>query len=145
MKKDTWVVVANSSQARIFKANTNQHLEELDALVHPEGRLHTSEIIDNNQGETKESHGNGRHPMEPSTQPKKQEAINFAKEILVHLDSARTNGSIDKFYLLASPAFLGLLRQEMPHPLQNIKAGEVDKDVTHMKPDEIREYLPYVL
>lgn len=145
MKKETWVIVANSSHARIFKAAEERSLEELEALIHPESRLHTGDLISDNQGEAHESVGKGRHPMEPETQPKKQEAIIFAKQVLNHLESARNNGTFERFYIAASPSFLGLLRQELSSPLLGLLAGEVDKDITHMSAADIREYFPYVL
>ncbi|MCW8855424.1 MAG: host attachment protein, partial [Gammaproteobacteria bacterium] len=37
----TWVVVADSSRARIFTAETSTSaLQEIETLAHPEGRLH---------------------------------------------------------------------------------------------------------
>jgi protein required for attachment to host cells len=40
---------------------------------------------------------------------------------------------------------LGLLRQALDAATAKLLAGEVDKDMTHMKPQEILMHLPFLL
>lgn len=145
MNKDTWVVVANSTQARIFKAGTARNLKEVEALVHPESRLHEGDIIADKAGCSSDGVCDGRSAWEQETSPKRREMINFAKELTHHLEDARNHDEFGKLYIAASPAFLGQIRHEMSGPLTQYLAGEVDKDITHLQPKEIREYFPYVL
>jgi len=145
MRKDTWVIVANSTQARIFKAGETRTLVEVNALVHPESRLHEGDIVADKSGCSSDGVCDSRSSWEQETSPKRREMNNFAKQLADHLESARNHGEFTKFYIAASPAFLGQMRHEMSNPLIQFLAGEVDKDITHMKPDEIREYFPYVL
>ncbi len=146
MKGEIWVIIANSSQARIFKAGPNrEQLDEIEALVHPESRMHTGDIISDNQGEAVGSTGNERYPMEPATSPKKNEHIAFARQISSFLEDLRNQGKIEKIYLAANPAFLGLLRQELSSTISQCVQEEIGKDITHLTNKEIREYFPYVL
>ena len=142
MKKDTWVIVANSSMARIFKVEKNTTLVEMDALVHPESRLHTQELVDGRPGRTYDSGGNARHSIDPPFSHHQLEFAVFAQQLGHHLEAARESGKYDRLFIAASPIFLGLLRQAMSNPTLQLIAGEVGKDMTHMKPDEIVQHLP---
>jgi len=81
MKKETWVVVANSSLARIFKLEKNQILIETEILEHPQSRLHNQDLVDGKPGRTYDSIGPGRHAMEPTSSPKHNEFNAFAKHL----------------------------------------------------------------
>ncbi len=139
MQKETWIIVANSTHARIFRLE-NLQLIELDALIHPEGRIHEKDLIADKPGVTRG--GPGTYGMEQQKSPKKIEAVNFAKLVADSLDSARAKGQIDRLFVAAAPSFLGLLRQEMTQLLTNMVDVEVAKDITGLKPEEILGYFP---
>jgi protein required for attachment to host cells len=145
MKKDTWVLVANSSMAKIFKAEKNRVLKELEVMEHPESRLHDRDLVTSRPGRTFNSVGASRHAMEPQTSPKEVEFTNFARQISERLNQARAEGLYHKLYVVASPSFLGLLRQILNSSVTQVIAGEVSKDMTQSLPEDIREHLPYAL
>ena len=141
MKKETWIVVANSTLARLFKLN-NRELVEMTTMVHPESRLHDRDLVTDKPGVSYARVGPGRYGMEPQQTPKKTEALLFAKQVASHLDNARSTGQIDRLFLAATPSFLGVLRHALdPHTLSLI-ASEVDKDITSHKPGDIIGYFP---
>lgn len=141
MKKETWVVVANSSQARIFKLE-KLALQEIETFIHPQSRLHEGDLVADKYGTTNPSIGISRDSMDQQTSAKKVEAINFAKQVSDFMESARTSDKIERFFVAASPAFLGLLRQELHQATASLIAEEVAKDITHMQPKEIITYFP---
>lgn len=143
MKKETWIIVANSSMARIFN-RVNQHsLVEFETLVHSESRLRNLEIVSDKPGRDFESVGITRHGVGHSTTPKKHEFDVFAHEIADYLDEARRKGEFEQLYITAAPHLLGLLRQAMnPQTLKFVR-GETDKDMTQLKPEEILAQLPF--
>ena len=146
MKKETWLIVSSSCIARVFKVQRKESLVEIETLVHPESRLHNRDLVtDNRPGRTHDSVGPGRHALESATTPKQQESIEFARDVAEYLEKARVSGSFDKLYLAASPAQLGLLRQNFHPSTIKLINGEVDKDMTHMKPEEIINNLPFLL
>jgi protein required for attachment to host cells len=145
MKKETWIVVANSSHAKIYKAENNKQLVEIKQFKHPESRLHDSDLVSSKPGRTNARTGYRRSTYEPTTDPKDQEINSFAKEISLYLDYARENENLGRIYLTASPAFLGVLRRTLSSLTDHLIAGEVDADMTHLKSDEIRSHLPLVL
>jgi protein required for attachment to host cells len=145
MKKETWLLVANSSLARIFKIENRNSLVELKVLEHPESRLHNRDLVSDKDGRGFESMGPTRHAIEPPTSPKHQEFETFAKELANYLEEARVKGEFDRLYLAASPTFLGLLRQTLIPSTAKLLDGELNKDVTHLKPQEIMSHLPFLL
>lgn len=144
MKKDTWLVVANSSSAKIYKVGHKQTLVELEVFDHPESRLHNRDLVSDRPGRDFESMGNTRHAMEPRVWPQQQQVINFAKQLADHLEQALHKGEYEKIYIAATPTMLGQLRGSFhPNTTKHV-AGEVDKDMTHMTPDEIIKNVPFM-
>lgn len=139
----TWVVAADSSRARILACETRKGvLEEVQALVRPESRLHGQELQTDGPGRTFDSGGQGRHAMEPKVDAKHQEAIRFAKDVCDTLSAAHGQGRFSKLYIVAAPAFLGLLRDGLHGPVHQAIAGEVAKNMASHGLDEIRGHLP---
>ena len=127
-----WIVVAESSYARIFRCDQpGAALEEETALVHPESRLHAQDLHSDLPGRAFDSGGEGRHAMSPDTDPKRHEAEVFARELIAHIESARTSGRFEQLILAASPAFLGLLRERMSSALRQRVIHTLSKNLVH--------------
>ncbi len=127
-----WVVVAESSHARIFHCSKpGAALVEETALVHPESRLHAQDIHSDLPGRVFDSGGEGRHAMSPDTDPKRHEAEVFARELIAHIESGRTSGKFEELVLAAAPACLGLLRERMSSALRQRVIHTVSKNLVH--------------
>lgn len=137
MKKNSWLVVANSSLARVFKIKNPESLEEINVLRHPESRLHNMDLVSDKPGRGFESVGTQRHGLENGTTPKQDEFQVFARDLARYLETAHNNGEYDSLYLAAGPALLGLFRQTISSSFAKIIAKEIDKDMTHLKPQEM--------
>jgi protein required for attachment to host cells len=140
----TWVLVADNSRARIFSAEKPASpLVEIQDLTHPEARLHEGDLVTDKGGRDKGpdgGHGIG------SEQPHKTDgADKFASSVCAHLDAARAAGNLHKLYVVAAPAFLGLLRKHQSNALKQIIAEEVDKNLATQDPAAIRKHLPQFL
>lgn len=139
----TWVVVADSSRARILMAEKpGMGISDIDCLEHPEGRLHEQALTSDLPGRAFDSGGEGRHALGSSVDPKKQEAIKFAKLIADYLESGRTAGSFAKLYLIAPPAFLGQLRDHLSTSLERMVRDTIDKNLVAQDKKTIRAQLP---
>lgn len=145
MKKETWVLVANSTFAKILKVVDNKKLEEVEAFAHPESRKHDEDLVSAKPGRTFDSVGPGRHAYESKTSPKLNEFNSFAHQLSHHLEEALKAGKLGKLYVGANPTFLGILRETFSPQLNALIAGEVGKDLTHRSLDEVRDHLPPVL
>ena len=140
----TWVLVADNSRARIFSADKPASpLQEIRDFTHPEARLHEGDLVTDKSGRDRGAagaHGVG------SDQAHKQDGVEkFAAQVCGELDAARGNGEFRKLYVVAAPAFLGMLRKHQTNPLKQLVVGEVDKNLATQDPASIRKHLPEYL
>jgi len=142
MKKDLWVLVANSSHARVFKKEGTT-LVQIKVLDHPESRLHNRDLVSDKPGRDFESFGMARHSLEPQHTPHEIETITFAREITSFLETAKNNREFDALYLAANPTMLGLIRQNLDKATAKLVQAELDKDFTQMKAEEIINYFTF--
>ena len=138
----TWVLVADSSRARIFTAKTStSELHEIETLAHPEGRLHEQDISSDLPGKDNVS-GEGGHAYQDETSPKEQEVINFAKRLADHLNNAHNSNKFHRLAIVAAPAFLGVLRQQLSTQVNKLICFDLNKNITLQSAEEIRAHLP---
>jgi len=144
--KPTWILVADSSRARIFTAATpSAPLEELEDLTHPESREHEQDLVTDLPGKHRNDTGIGAHGFQDEVEPKEQETINFAKYLARHLDDNRKKNRFQRLILVAAPSFLGLLRNELPDTTRKTVIYTLDKNLTQHTPEDIRAHLPEYL
>ena len=141
--KKKWIVVAESSRARIFSVESRTApLKEIDDMVNEASRLHTDELVSDVPGRTFDSHGQGgRHAMEPRVEPKKLETIHFAHDLSERLENARRVGDYNDLVLISSPGFLGMLKQNLGNVTQKHISKTINKNLIHKSEAEIRDYL----
>lgn len=108
-------------------------------MLHPASRLRERNIGSDRQGRTFDSRGQGRHAKEGDVSIKKQEAINFSKEIAGHLDSECNKNQFEKLILIAPPEFLGLLRKDLANTTKQRITREIGKDLTRRNETHIRQ------
>jgi len=138
-----WVVVADSAKARILEAEKRSaKLAEIHAMDHGEGRLREHEMSSDKPGRAFDRVGGGRHAMSSAVSPKKQEAIRFAKQVADYLEDGRNRNRFDRLYVLASPAFLGHLRDHFSDALMQLVVASVDKNFVDEDVQTIQAQLP---
>jgi protein required for attachment to host cells len=139
----TLVMVADASRARFFSAdNPRGNLTEIDSMVHPESKLHPNEMASDEPGRTSNRGGQGVNSLDPEIDPKRQEAIRFAKDVTTKLNAVRQQGRYNKVYIVAAPVFLGILRSNINGDTKRAIKDEINKDLTSLRVDEIRAHLP---
>ncbi len=143
--KLTWILIADSTRARVFTADTpSSPLEEIEDFSHAVGRLHDREMTSDLPGKIK-SVGGGGHAFEQPTDPKKHEADNFARNVAQFLEDAHNANRFEQLLIVAAPSFLGLLRNNLPKQIKKLVHFELDKDLTILSAADIRQHLPQYL
>ena len=143
MAGSTWVVVADSSAARIFRApSPTGALEEIESYAHSEGRLHENELRTDEPGITSDRVGYAKHGMEPRVHPKEHDAITFARFINSRIEKGRAQNQVSRLILVAPPEFLGYLRSTMDDDARKIVEHDYNLNVVRMRREEIRRHLP---
>jgi protein required for attachment to host cells len=144
--KPAWILIADSSRARIFTAeNSVAELVEIESLTHSEGRLLDQDLVSDQPGRSKESDASGGHVYVGEIDPKEQENIHFAKRVAQHLCHELNLNKFEHLFVVASPAFLGILRQACSNQLKKHIAFSLNKNVVTKTPKQIRAYLPVSL
>lgn len=134
----TWILVANRVRARLLELNDGQrNVSEIGDFLNPDGRLPAGTRGENRPPRTIDRMGSSRHAIEPHTEPAVKVADRFARQLTAILEDGRVHHHYDRLVLIATPRFLGRLRQCMDAPLRGHVVREVDRDMTRNKPETI--------
>lgn len=135
-----WILVADSAHARILSATARTAMPtEITRMEHAESRLKESELTSDQPGRSHEPLDQG-HGMQ-ETKAREQEEKAFAAEIIKTLDKARQSGQFDSLILVASPHFLGVLRQRLTGPLEKSVIQSVDKNLVNESESVIHQHI----
>jgi len=144
--KTTWVLVMDSSKARILSGlHPKETLIELEVLDHPQGRQHAQTLTTDLPGRAMDSAGKGRHAMANSTEPKRHEAIVFAKQIADKLNRSGDNKDYDQLIIFAPPTFLGILREQLSNNTAKKIIHDDHKNLVQHTIEDIKAHLPFPL
>ena len=142
----SWIVIADGAQARILENNgpgkglTPLPAEEMHQALHP-----SRDINADRPGRTHDRMGPGRHSMEPTSDPHREEKRHFAAEVAGHLNAAALKQSYDRLVLVAPPKTLGDLRQALNKEASAKVDGELSKDLTKVPDQELAGHLSAVI
>lgn len=143
--RKVWIVVANGSQASIYRAENLSHLIEVEHFNHEEAHMKKSEFNSDRPGRATQRKGYGTDTMEEKTPPKEKEHLHFATTLANYLTTHFHKSSFERLYLVSSLPFLGHLRLALDPNVSKLVASEIGKDLTQSRPEQIRDYLPPVL
>lgn len=143
--RKVWILVANSSDAKLYKAESIKQLTEIRDFKHIESKMPAHELVSDRPGRATSKNKAGVHMFADKTSQKVKEKNYFAEEIMTYLVGELNKGNFERLYVIAPANFLGALRSAAdPHVSQLIHA-EIDKDIPMATSNEILQYLPPVL
>jgi protein required for attachment to host cells len=143
--KNTWLLVANGSEARLFETEFRpKALSLLREFSHPESREKGTELASDKFGHFQGDAGTGastQGSFNEMTDPKEYEMERFAGELVQALEDGRTANSYQHLFIASSPKFHGLLNKKMNSNLSKMVDKHINKDLTSLKEDELLERL----
>lgn len=135
-----WVAVTNSSSCTIYQYDKkSKKLNIINELVHPASRLKGSDLVSDKPGHYGTS-GLARGAYSSHVAPKEHEIENFSKEISQILNEGRKTNEYEKLIVVASPHMNGLVYEQLDKQTQE-STDTINKDYTHLKPNEIFDKL----
>jgi len=144
--KTTWILVANGTEAYIARNLGPGHGIEKDLEAEFHGpNIPNREIMADAPGRSFDSGGQGRHAMEPSTDPQRVNQQAFASEIAAHIDKAAGKNKFDRLVVVAAPQMLGELRQSLSNAAKAKVTGELAKDLTHVPLHKLPDHLAEIM
>lgn len=140
---DVWVLVAGSSEARVYSARHRRApLELVTTLTHEVAHAHSRNHRGDEAGRVHDRFGSGRHSMDEGQQLKNEERLRFAREVTALLVDGHRRKRFSQLVVMAGPAFLGLLRECFSRPLAGTVIAEVAKDLLAQAEAVIQQHIP---
>jgi protein required for attachment to host cells len=137
------VIAADAARARILAAVTpDAPLRDYASLANPEARLHEGDLVADSSGRRNHRPTEGGHSAFGGGSMKQHRIEEFAASVCEGVEAALRDTQAERLYLVAEPAFLGLLRQRMDGQLQRRLAGTIPKSLASESPERIRAALP---
>ena len=134
----SWIVVADSCRARFFAMKSRlEPLTEMQCMSHVESRGHAYDDFDEYHG----NHGQAGQAFAAHTNQKHHEATVFAKQIAEILERGRIKQGFNNLILVAPPAFLGALRQNINDHVTDYISDSLDKNLVTENEAVIRSHL----
>ena len=79
--------------------------------------------------------------MDEDSEAKKAEIAHFAHQIAKRLEAGFNDRVFDNLILIAPPAFLGALRDEVSKAVRKLVSEEIDKNLVHESIEVIRDHI----
>jgi len=127
----TWILIADGARARLFvnEGPGSGLMPAIDEDLIWDNRP-SREIASDRSGQTFDSGGQGRHGMEPPTDPHRHEQRAFTQKVARLLEDNRKQDSFDRLIIVAPPKALGDLREALSVGVSERVTGELSKDLT---------------
>ncbi|MCK6454243.1 MAG: host attachment protein [Alphaproteobacteria bacterium] len=137
-----WILVADAARARVFRLERpgSRLAPALDRELVADN-VPSHELASDRPGRSFDSAGQGRHAMEPPTDPKRYEKQRFARQVVELLDAQRRHNAFARLAVVAAPQMLGDLRAAMADELRKIVELEIAKDFSKLSSDQIEQHL----
>ncbi|MES2883736.1 MAG: host attachment protein [Pseudomonadota bacterium] len=148
MNTDTWVLIADSSRARLYSVpQRGKPWTLVNEYSHSESRVSQGGLTTDQPGR---SHGSGigkgaRSAMESKSSPKEVEVAHFVHELVEVLHHGHGQQAYERIVLVAPPHFLGLLRKGLNNTVSKLVGASVDKDYLHLPEPEMQAHLDALL
>ncbi|MEN8170155.1 MAG: host attachment protein [Pseudomonadota bacterium] len=140
--KNTWLLIANGSEARLFETEFRpKTLTLIQEIKHPESREKGAELASDKsghyQGDAKGTGGSTQGSFSEATDPKEYEMERFAGELVKTLEAGRNANSFQHLIVASSPKFHGLLNKKMNGHISKLVEKHINKDLTSLKEAEL--------
>jgi protein required for attachment to host cells len=138
--QSNWILIASRAGARILEKLDGKFLL-VEEIPHDEGRLRDRDVDTDRPGRSFDRAAAGRHALNSSEAPHDHLASGFARELAKRLATARATNQFDQLTVAAEPRFLGMLKGALDDVTARRVQRYVAKDLHHIPPREIGEYL----
>jgi len=137
----TWILVANASAAHLYaNFGPKKGLLKLKEFEHPASRGKALDLVSDRPGHYN-GHGNGHGSFIPATDPKQNEAQQFAFQLAKELDHGRITNSYQRLILVASAPFIGLIKGNLDSHVRILVSDSFEKDYTKINKKQLTKHL----
>lgn len=145
-KTVTWILVADGARARLLRNDgPGRGITVAGDREFIGTRLKSRELGTDRPGRAFDRAGEGRHAMEPPTDPHRHAEQEFARSMARMLEDGANRESYDRLVLVAPPRALGDLRGALSGTVRDRVIAELNRDLTTAGLDEVAAALGDVL
>jgi protein required for attachment to host cells len=143
MKKESWLIIANSGCMKLFRfPSDSKKLTEADTVYNEERHKRAHDVNTDKEGSSQQSMGSQSSAYERHMDLRKIEQESFADQIAKFLNDAALNHEYDRLYLAISKEFSGILKNKLSPAVHKRLAEETHKDLVHEKLHAIWDHFP---
>lgn len=133
-----WVVAANKGFAKIYEVKgCGKEIKEIHHIDNPEGHIRGALNLSDRPGRAFDRQGVGRHALTDRDIHAREQEV-FIDQISDFLKLGKENKEFDELALVAPPAFLGELKQQIPAQIKKCVVREVGKDLPEHLSEQTR-------
>jgi len=140
MNKESWLLVANGSEATIYRyLEKGTSLEEIGGVGQGTRRYKDEDLVTDRPGVMSAGGDSmhGKNSLTPEMTPTDKAKQDFAKLVVEELESARKKDLLITVDIIAAPEMLGLLRDSMNSNMLKIVDKTLSKDATGKSVEEL--------
>jgi len=133
-----WIVLMDGFNLKVFQVEGLNGQRELVHADQSEFRsIPERDLISDAPGRVHDSHGHGRHSMEPATHAREHQKDKFIESSLGWLEAASRRNEFDRLVLVAPPKVLGKIRAALPDSIKCKVSDEIGKDLLNVPTDRL--------
>ena len=131
--KNTWIIVADGTQAQIYSnKGPGTGLETVLPQPLVAGTPPGGEIASDRPGRVFDIAGEGRHAVQPASDPHRHLQKIFAGEVAKVLNRRLKDDTFQQLVVIAAPKMLGDLRAAFGENIRKLVIAELDKDLSKL-------------
>lgn len=140
---NTWILVADSTRARLFEQGpADKTFGEVACFTNPDGHAPGRRAAEDRLPRVNESVGRVRHAIEPRTSLRDKSTDHFAHTLAEALAHGHNDHLYDRLVLVAPAHFLGVLRGNLGKLVAGCIVGEIGRNLTTRPVAELHASLP---
>tara|TARA_R110001583_G_scaffold34137_1_gene114877 strand:+ start:1216 stop:1731 length:516 start_codon:yes stop_codon:yes gene_type:complete len=140
MNKESWLLVANGSEATIYRyLEKGTSLEEIGGVGQGTRRYKDEDLVTDRPGVMSSGGDNmhGKNSLTPEITPTDKAKQDFAKLVVEELESARKKDLLTSVDIIAAPEMLGLLRDSMNSNMLKLVGKTLSKDASDKSVEQL--------
>lgn len=137
-----WYVIADGGRARILRYRKDDDaFERVTELVSATAHLSTKDLGSDKPGRAFESAGGARHAIEPRSDFHEKGEVEFARVLAANINEGADRNDFQLLALVAPSRFIHAIKDALKSGATERLFAEVDKDLTKLPEDTLRERL----
>lgn len=144
MKLYLWLVIANTTEAKIYQIQNRTGYNLIKHLSHEKSRLRSGELVTDKPGNYRFG-PSGHGQFSPTNDAHEDEKNNFAREIAAFLDQERKNNHYHALILCVDAHFHGILNKQLSQPVHDLIKRHLKKNYIPLPENKLNDTIEAII